>query len=47
MSYILFFVFFVLSFALVLVMFASVIALSFWTIKRLLRVLGRLLSKID
>jgi hypothetical protein len=47
MSYILFFVFFVLSFALVLVMFASVIALSFWAIKRLLRVLGRLLSKID
>jgi hypothetical protein len=36
-----------LSLACVLVLFASVIAVSFWAIKRMLRALGKLLSKID
>ena len=47
MSHVLFYVFFVLSSALVLTLFASVIALSFWGVKILLRALGRLLSRID
>jgi hypothetical protein len=44
---VLFYVFFVLSAALVLVLFASVTALLLWGIKRTLKALGRLLSKID
>ena len=41
------FLLFVLSFTSVLVLLASVSALSFWLVKRALKALGKLLSKIE